>query len=83
MYVYGVQFRDVTIFDTHLAELFIHSLLFSEFWITYISQLRAHATLDCTQRLEVSRSDISKHGSCVEDLASLGYFIGLHFHCPR
>ena len=49
--IHGVQFRDVTIFDTYLAELLIH--YFSE----SLSQLHAHETFDCTQRLEVSRSD--------------------------
>lgn len=75
--IHGVQFRDVTIFDTYLAELFIR--YFSE-------SLRLSFTR--TKHLIVRsvwkfREAISKHGSCVEDLASLGYFYGLHFHSPR
>ena len=75
--IQGVRFRDVTIFDTHLAELFIH----------YFSESLS-LSFTRTQQLVVRsvwklREAISKHGSCVEDLASLGYFCGLHFHSPR
>ena len=77
--IHGVRFRDVKIFDTHghLAELFIH--YFSE----SLSLSFTHTQHLIVRSVWEFREAISKHGSCVEDLASLCYFYGLHFHSPR
>ena len=78
---HGVQFRDVTIFDAHLAELFIH---YYPYWGLDDLSLSFARTQDLiVHSVWKFREAIGKHGSSVEDLASFGYFYGLHFHCPR